>query len=63
MKLYVYKDNLKTKIFDINDHVLLEDEKGYHWQEDKDHGGNIVICTKKSRHADSYYGLGDKTGD
>jgi alpha-glucosidase len=63
LKLYVYKDNLKTKIIDKDDHVLLEDEKGYHWQEEKDHGGNIVICTKKARHADSYYALGDKTGN
>ena len=63
LKLYVYKDNLTTKIFDGNDNVLLEDEKGYHWQEEKQYGGNVVICTKKSRSNENYFGLGDKTGD
>ncbi len=62
LKLYIYKNNLTTKIHDSSDHVLLDDEKGYHWQEEKQHGGNVVISTKKSHPDEAYFGLGDKTG-
>lgn len=62
LKCYVYKENLKTKIFDAEDNVLLEDEKGYHWQEEKTYGGNVVITTKKQSKDNKFFGLGDKTG-
>ena len=62
LKCHVYKENLKIKIFDSEDNVLLEDEKGYHWQEEKTFGGNVVISTKKLGNADKFFGLGDKTG-
>jgi alpha-glucosidase len=62
IKCYIYKDTLKTKICDILGNVILEDEKGYHWQDEKMFGGNIVISTKKLRKNENFFGLGDKTG-
>ena len=62
VKCYVYKDSLKTKIFDSKGNVLLEDEIGYHWQDEKMFGGNVVITTKKLRRNENFFGLGDKTG-
>ena len=46
---YIYKDSLKTKITDTKDVTIVEDEKGYHWQDEKVFGGNVVITTKKLR--------------
>ncbi len=62
LKCYIAKSTLKTKICDINDKTLLEDEKGYHWQEEKIHGGDVVISTKKIQKGENFFGLGDKTG-
>lgn len=61
IKCFVYKDTLKTKICDLAGNILLEDEKGYHWQEEKMFGGDVVISTKKLRKGESFFGLGDKT--
>ena len=62
LKCKIHKDNIKTTIFDLEDNVLLDDEQGYHWQEEKRFGGDIVICTKKIEGDENFYGLGDKTG-
>ncbi|MFY0650990.1 MAG: glycoside hydrolase family 31 protein [Cyclobacteriaceae bacterium] len=62
-KCYIYKETLLTKICDKKGNTILEDEKGYHWQDEKMFGGNVVIATKKKRKGESYFGLGDKTGN
>ncbi|MEQ6122102.1 glycoside hydrolase family 31 protein [Reichenbachiella sp. MALMAid0571] len=63
LKCYIYKDSLKTKICDTKDVILVEDEKGYHWQDEKVFGGNVVITTKKLKKGENFFGLGDKTGN
>ena len=62
IKCFVDKETLKTKIKDLKGHVILEDEKGYHWEEEPNFGGDIVISTKKLHGGENFYGLGDKTG-
>ncbi len=62
IKCYVYKESLKLRILNLEGKIILEDEKGYHWQEENTHGGNVVISTKKTKSSESFYGLGDKTG-
>ncbi|MEM9896464.1 MAG: glycoside hydrolase family 31 protein [Bacteroidota bacterium] len=62
LKCYIYKDSLKFTLFDAQGQVLLEDEKGYHWQYEKQYGGDVVISTKKIHGTERFYGLGDKTG-
>ncbi|WP_369049190.1 glycoside hydrolase family 31 protein [Tenacibaculum sp. UWU-22] len=57
----VSKKNLKIKIFDVSDNVLInEDELGFHWEESYNYGGNIVKMSKTVNDRESYFGLGDK---
>ena len=57
----VRKDNLKVSIYDAKDNALiLNDEKGFHWEESYELGGDIVKMSKISEDAESFYGLGDK---
>ncbi|MEM6830764.1 MAG: TIM-barrel domain-containing protein, partial [Bacteroidota bacterium] len=63
IKCYIYKENLKLRLLNLDGKVILEDEKGYHWQEENTFGGDVVISTKKIKNNESFYGLGDKTGN
>lgn len=60
IKIYVKKSNLKIQITDLEDNIINEDEKGFHWEESYDYGGNIVKMSKVTQSAESYYGMGDK---
>jgi len=60
LKCYVHKEDLRISIHDKSDVVILEDELGFHWEEDYEIGSNIVKMSKVSQDAESYYGLGDK---
>ena len=54
------KANLSVQISDRHGHMLMEDEKGFHWE--KDHfGGDIVQMSKKAHPEEQYFGLGDKS--
>ena len=63
IKCFISKDDLRTKILDKHDNIIQEDEKGYHWVQERNYGGNVVICTKKLQQAENFYGLGDKPGN
>ncbi|MFC7000078.1 glycoside hydrolase family 31 protein [Rufibacter roseus] len=56
----ITKKGLRSRIVDKSGQVLLEDEKGFHWQDHKDYGGEIVKMSKHARPREFYYGLGDK---
>lgn len=57
----IKKDGLKVRILDRSGHVLCEDEKGFHWEYNRDFGGDIVMCSKLVQSGEHYYGLGDKS--
>ena len=57
------KYSFLTRITDKEGHTLLEDEKGFHWRREKRYGGKVVINTKHCQPGESYYGLGDKSGN
>lgn len=58
---HVSKADLKVKLYDALDGVLLnEDEIGFHWEESYEYGGNVVKMSKTVNDRESYYGLGDK---
>lgn len=58
---HINKKNLKVKIYDATDNVLLNaDELGFHWEESYEFGGNVVKMSKAVNDRESYYGLGDK---
>ncbi|MDI1256631.1 MAG: glycoside hydrolase family 31 protein [Flavobacterium sp.] len=56
----IQKVDLRVAIFNIDGHSILEDELGFHWEENYHFGGNIVKMSKASRDGESFYGLGDK---
>ncbi len=62
LKCYISKADCTVKICNKADEVIMEDEKGYHWKEEKKYGGDVVIRTLKSAANLKYYSLGDKTG-
>ncbi|KVV15266.1 glycoside hydrolase family 31 protein [Flavobacterium sp. TMP13] len=60
VKCQIQKVDLRFVIYDLNDKVILQDELGFHWEENYEFGGNIVKTSKLSQDGESYYGLGDK---
>ncbi len=54
------REGLKTTLLDAAGNVLLNDDKGFHWQQGRD-GNDIVMMSKQSKVEESYFGLGDKT--
>ncbi|WMJ74806.1 glycoside hydrolase family 31 protein [Cytophagaceae bacterium ABcell3] len=63
LECIITKKGLTTKILDKEGRVLQEDEKGYHWEEHKKYGGNIVMTSKKVQSGEHFFGLGDKASD
>ena len=62
LQCVIKKSDATIKILDRNGKILIEDEKGYHWKDERRFGGHVVISTLKSSKSNKYYGLGDKTG-
>lgn len=63
LECIISKNQLHVKILDKNGFILSEDEKGYHWEDHKRYGGEIVICSKKIQSGEYFFGLGDKPTD
>ena len=63
MTCLIQKENMKVSIFGEDGKLLNEDEKGFHWEENLQQGGNIVKMSKKSITGEYYYGLGDKASN
>ena len=59
-KLKIDKLTFKHTFFDMDDRIICADEKGFHWEEFYEKGGNIVQMSKVALSDESYYGLGDK---
>ncbi len=58
--LVITKEFLKVTVCTPEGLPILQDEKGYHWEENQEHGGNIVQMTKVCQPGEAFYGLGDK---
>ncbi|NNF20646.1 MAG: DUF4968 domain-containing protein [Saprospiraceae bacterium] len=56
----INKKHLYHSIYNKNGDLILEDEKGFHWEEHHKFGGNIVQMSKKVQTGEAYFGLGDK---
>lgn len=59
----INKANMSVSILDAEGFVINQDEKGFHWEENYQHGGYIVQMTKKMQSQEAFYGLGDKPTD
>ncbi|MEO0899192.1 MAG: glycoside hydrolase family 31 protein [Bacteroidota bacterium] len=55
------KKGLKTTFTNHDNDIILEDDKGFHW-ENYEHGGAVVMMSKKAQKDEYYFGLGDKSG-
>ncbi len=51
---------MRIGIYDLEGNVLLEDELGFHWEENHQYGGEYVKMSKFSPDGENFYGLGDK---
>ena len=63
LECIISKRQLLIKILDKNGVLLSEDEKGYHWEDHKQYGGEISIVSKKIQSGEHFFGLGDKPTD
>lgn len=64
LSIRVSRNGLKTTISDARTgKVLCQDEKGFHWQENKSFGGEVVKMMKTYQPGEHFYGLGDKSCD
>ena len=52
--------SLHISIFDSDGTLVNEDERGFYWEPDREHGGNIIYCSKKIQEQEGFFGLGDK---
>lgn len=59
----INKKDLHITITDKNGIILCEDEKGYHWEDNLEKGGEIVFMSKKIESGEFFFGLGDKSSD
>lgn len=57
---FVSKETLAITIYNNRGDIILDDNGGYIFQENKDHGGYNVFCKKKIQPNEMFYGLGDK---
>ena len=57
----VRKEGLIVKLLDKSGTMIFEDEKGFHWEDDLEHGGEIIKISKQLKPKEFFYGLGDKT--
>lgn len=57
----IAKEGLLARMMNKSGLVLCEDEKGFHWEENRDFGGEIVMQSKKVQGGEHFYGLGDKS--
>ncbi len=57
----INKADCKVFFTDLNGKIICRDEKGFHWEENQRHGGNIVKMGKMVQEGEHFYGMGDKT--
>lgn len=60
LKVQVHKSGLRHTVKDKKGNILMDDDKGFHWEEDS-YGSDIVMMSKVSHEDEYYFGLGDKS--
>jgi len=61
LTLRVNKSTLLTRVENADGQILSEGEKGFHWEPNKQFGGNIVKYSRKIQPSEHFFGLGDKS--
>ncbi len=60
VECHIDKSNMKLTFKDRDGNIINQDEKGFHWEEYHQSGGNIVKESKNVFDKEMYFGLGDK---
>ena len=64
LSVRIARQGLKTTITDtVSGRILCQDEKGFHWEDNKVFGGEVVKMSKVCQNGEYFYGLGDKSCD
>ena len=62
LAIFVGKGSLAIRVEDHDGFVLSQDEKGFHWYDNDDFGGENVILSRNIQARERFYGLGDIPG-
>lgn len=62
LRIKLSREGLRLRIEDPDGKVLSEDEKGFHWYENQDFGGDVVMMSRVVQPQEHFYGLGDIPG-
>ncbi len=57
----IARDGLRMRVEDAAGELVSEDDRGFHWQENKDFGGDLVFYSRRVQPNEHFYGLGDKS--
>jgi len=60
VECHINRSNMKLTFKDRDGNIINQDEKGFHWEEYHQSGGNIVKQSKNVFDKEMYFGLGDK---
>jgi len=64
LSIRIARSGLKATITETSSgRVISQDEKGFHWEDNRRHGGEIVRMSKVCHGGEYFYGLGDKSCD
>ena len=59
----IEKKDLSVSFLDREGNLINQDEKGFHWESNEEHGGHIVQLSKHIQEQEAFFGLGDKPVD
>ena len=62
LRMLISRHGLKVRIEDAEGKLISQDEKGFHWYDNHDFGGEIVLNSRVIQSQERYYGLGDIPG-
>lgn len=57
----ISREALRIRIEDTDGHLVSEDEKGFHWEENASFGGTVVQNSRYIQSGEQFHGLGDKS--
>lgn len=64
LSVRITRQGLRVTITDTQTgRILCQDEKGFHWEDNREFGGEVVKMSKTCQPGEHFYGLGDKSCD
>jgi alpha-glucosidase len=57
---YIKKNDLKVSLYNTKHEIIVDDNEGYSFEENKEFGGYNIYCEKLIQNDEVFFGLGDK---